>query len=214
MYKVPSGNSSIGLKLSLAFDRTNEGRKNEVEGSYSLSKENFKATAAAETDLSRSSLERSFTFQTNTTNYASIGIQLENNNPKSVFLFAPSNVVDNGRFVVLRNDKSELYGDEIETTGCVLPFQTIRDKAGLESRNKKQIKSKPAFTETRPERHETQKVFMQQMQASIPVYVIRKPSTVGKLSVLGLLACLFLIFVRKIMSFLETKKLDKKLLYP
>lgn len=104
-------------------------------------------------------------------------------------LFAPSNVVKNGKFVVLRNDKSELYGDEIETTGCVLPFQTIRDKAGLESRNKKQIESKPTFTETRPERHETQKTFMQQMQASIPVYVIRKPSTVGNLSVLGLLAC-------------------------
>ena len=157
--------------------------------------------------MSRSSVERSVKVQTNVPNNVNVGVQLKDNNPKGMSLFAPSNVVKNGKFVVLRNDKSELYGDEIETTGCVLPFQTIRDKAGLESRNKKQIKSKPAFTETRPERHETQKVFMQQMQASIPVYVIRKPSTVGKLSVLGLLACLFLIFVRKIMSFLETKKI-------
>ena len=56
-------------------------------------------------------------------------------------------------------------GYEIETTACVLPFQTIRDKAGkyLESRNKMQIESKPAFTERKAERHETQKVFMQQM---------------------------------------------------
>ena len=157
--------------------------------------------------MSRSSVKRSVKVQTNVPNNVNVGVQLKDNNPKGMSLFAPSNVVKNGKFVVLRNDKSELYGHEIETRASVLPFQTIRDKAGLESGNKKQIESKPDFTETRPERQETQKVFMQQMQASISVYVIRKPSTVGKLSVLGLLACLFLIFVRKIMSFLETKKI-------
>ena len=127
-----------------------------------------------------------------------------------MFLFGPSNFVKNGRFMVLHNIKVESV--EIDTTVCILPFQTIKDQVEkrLKNRHKKQIENKPVFTETRAEKQETQRVLMYQMQAPPPSFQIRKQSTIVKLSLLVFLAYLFLISVNKLISFLKTKKLRKK----
>ena len=203
-FEVPS---NIGLKLSLSLDQTNKGVKNGVGPSFSVSKQNLEATATVGSNLSRKSLECAFTFQKNTPDKTNTSVQVKDRCPKDVFLFDPSNLVTNGRFVVSHNIKFD--GDGIETTACVLPFQTIRDKGGkcLESRDNKQIENKPTFTEKGAEKHETQRVIMHQMQMPLPTFMIRRQSTIVKLSILGLLARLFLIFVKKLVSFLKIKKI-------
>lgn len=108
-----------------------------------------------------------------------------------MFIFGPSNLVKNSRFIVLHNIKVESV--KIDTTAHILPFQTIKDQVEkrLKNRHKKQIENKPAFTETRAEKQETQRVLMYQMQAPPPSFQIRIQSTIVKLSLLIFLACLF-----------------------
>ena len=62
-----------------------------------------------------------------------------------MFLFGPSNLVKNSTFIVLHNIKIE--GVEIDTTVCVLSFQTIKDQVEkrLKNRHKKKIENKPAY---------------------------------------------------------------------
>ena len=172
-FKISSGNSSIGWNFHLSLDQANKGKRNEVGGFSSLSKQKLKETLAVKTDLSRSSLERTFTFQTNTFDKVNAGIRVKNKCSKDVFLFAPSNLVTKSR-------QQHVF--------C--HFKLYEIKLILESINKKQIESKLPSTETRAERHETQRVYVQQIEPA-PVCVIRKLSTVGKWSILGFLACPF-----------------------
>ena len=74
---------------------------------------------------------------------------------KNMFLFGPSNLVKNSRFIVLHN--TEIEGVGINKATCILPFQTIKDQVEkrLKNRHKKQIENKPAFAETRAEKQET-----------------------------------------------------------
>lgn len=198
-YEPFSGKSHQGLKVALDFDPANEGWNNSIGSSCSLSKKNFKLTGVAETDLSEGSVERSVTVQTNISNETTIGVQLKDDNSKVMSFFAPSNVVKNGKFVVSHRTN----GDEIETTASVLPLQSTKDSAKSDLRHEKQIENQPTFAETKVEKRETQRVFVQQ---SVPVYVIRRKETIVKLSLLAVLVCLLLLFVAKITSFLKKRK--------
>ena len=194
--KVPSGEPSVGLKVGLSIDPSNGGKTIGVGGSCSLSKKHFKATGGAETDLSRSSVERSVTVKTNVPNDLNVGVQLKDNNLTGMSLFAPSNVVKNGEFVFSHHTK----GDGIETTASVLPFQTIKDRVG---RHKKQTENQPKFAETRMKRREVQRVCTQQMPG--PDYTLTK-GTIVKVSLLTVLICLLWYFVVKIRSFLKNER--------
>ena len=96
-FKISSGNSSIGWNFHLSLDQANKGKRNQVGGFSFLSKQKLKETLAVKTDLSRSSLERTFTFQTNTFDKVNAGVRVKNKCSKDVFLFAPSNLVTKSR---------------------------------------------------------------------------------------------------------------------
>ena len=147
--------------------------------------------------MSRSGVERSVKVQTNVPNDINIGVQLKNNNLTGMSLFAPSNVVKNGKFVFSHHTS----GDGIEITAPVLPFQTIKDRVG---RNKKQTENQPKFAETRMKRREVQRVCTQQMP--VPDYTLRRKGTIVKVSLLIVLVCLLWFFVAKIRSFLKERK--------
>ena len=200
-YEPSSGKSSVGIKVALDFDPANEGGINLIGSSCSLSKKNFKATGSAETDLTEGNVERSVTVQTNISNETTIGVQLKNDNSKVMSFFAPSNVVKNGKFVVSHRTNDH----EIETTASVLPLQSTKDSAKSDLRHEKQIENQPTFAETKVEKRETQRVFVQQT-APAPVYVIRRKETIVKLSLLAVLVCLLLFFVAKITSFLKNER--------
>lgn len=208
-YEILSGNSTIWFNFSLSFGQVNKAAENAIGGFFSLSKQNVKVTTAVEIDWSRTSPRRTFTLQTNSSNHANVGVQLKDSFSNDVPLFGPSNIVKTGRFVVSQNTKID--GVEVDTTVCVLPFQAIKAKVEKHLRHNKQLENRPPFTETRAERQETQKVLM--YQTVPPVFMIRGQSTIVKFSLLGFLACLFLIVVCKVIVFLKTS-LNKKLLYP
>ena len=141
--KVSSGNTNTSLNFCLSLDQMNKGKK--VKSSLSVSKHNLEAAATVGSNLSRNSLERSPISQTNTPNKANIGVQVKHSFLRDMFLFGPSNLVKNSRFIVLHNIKIE--GVEIDTTVCVLSFQTVKDQVEkrLKNRHKKQIENKPAY---------------------------------------------------------------------
>ena len=196
-----SGKSRMGVKFTSSFDSANEQGNTGFGGSWSLSKGNVKATGFVDKNLSQSSV----TVQTNTSSHVNVGIKV---NSTDTPLFAYSNVVKNGRFVVLHKNNA---GD-IETTGCVLPFQTIKNKARRHSTHrkparrhsthKKQIKNQPTSTETRVHKRE----LVQQIHLPEPVYTIRARGGIAKLSLLAILSCLFVLFVSRLVSFLKNKR--------
>ena len=198
--QMPSGDANVGLKVGLSADQANKGRGKGVGGFVAGSTKKCKATATVETDLSRENQERAFRFQKSASDNVKVGIEVKDNRSGGAFFLAPSRLIRNSNFVVSHN--INLDGHEIETTVNGLPFKTIKGRIeeNLKSRHKNPTSNNPALTKTAKQQ-------MLILQPVVPTYQLRRQSTIVKLSLLGLLVCLFLIFVKKLVSFLKTKKI-------
>ena len=184
--ELPSGKAKLSLYFSLVFDQVTKS-KAAIKGFMSLSKRNIEVITTRGIDLSGNYVERSFTLQTSFFNHSKVGLQVKDHCSRNIRLLSPSNIVNNGFFVVSSNNHC-VKGIESQGSVCVMPFRTIKERIASHMANK-----------------QTQKEIIQQIQRR--VYMLRVRKILVSVFLFIALVSLFVFVISRIRSFLKNKKI-------